>query len=134
MVDSLCKNYGQYISTIDGVKWYSFPKIRRISEIPELELRNLKFGYRANFIPKAAQQIVNNGDNWLTSLRALPGEEAHAKLTTLMGIGPKVANCISLFSLDKYDTIPVDTHVWQIAQKFMPSLKGKKQIPLILRK
>ena len=31
------------------------------------------------------------------------------------GIGPKVAACVALFSLDKHAAIPVDTHVWQIA-------------------
>ena len=33
----------------------------------------------------------------------------------LPGIGPKVAACVALFSLDKHDSIPVDTHVWQLA-------------------
>jgi hypothetical protein len=30
------------------------------------------------------------------------------------GVGPKVAACVALFSLDKHDAIPVDTHVWQV--------------------
>jgi hypothetical protein len=43
----------------------------------------------------------------------------------LSGVGQKVADCVSLFSLDKLDLVPVDTHVYQIAQRYMPSLKGK---------
>lgn len=35
-----------------------------------------------------------------------------------MGVGNKVADCISLFSLDKANCVPVDTHVFQIAKKF----------------
>jgi len=31
------------------------------------------------------------------------------------GVGPKVADCVALFSLDQTGSIPVDTHVWQIA-------------------
>lgn len=31
------------------------------------------------------------------------------------GVGRKVADCVAVFSLDKYDVIPVDTHVWTIA-------------------
>lgn len=31
-------------------------------------------------------------------------------------VGPKVADCICLMSLDKTGAIPVDTHVWSIAQ------------------
>ena len=36
-------------------------------------------------------------------------------LVTLSGVGPKVADCVALFSLDQTGCIPVDTHVWQIA-------------------
>jgi N-glycosylase/DNA lyase len=35
-----------------------------------------------------------------------------AELTALHGVGKKVADCISLFSLDKPECIPVDTHVF----------------------
>jgi hypothetical protein len=41
----------------------------------------------------------------------------------------QVADCIALFSLDKFDLVPVDTHVWQISQRYMPSLKGKSLNP-----
>lgn len=59
----------------------------------------------------------------------------------LMGIGRKVADCICLFSLSKFDVIPgifliflekinlffiVDTHVWKIAQIYIPKLINKK--------
>lgn len=30
-----------------------------------------------------------------------------------------------LFALDKHGVVPVDTHVWQIAQRWQPSLRGK---------
>lgn len=36
-------------------------------------------------------------------------------MITLDGVGPKVADCVALFSLDRRGSIPVDTHVWQIA-------------------
>ena len=29
-------------------------------------------------------------------------------------MGPKVAACVALFSLDKHSLVPVDTHVWQV--------------------
>jgi N-glycosylase/DNA lyase len=32
-------------------------------------------------------------------------------------VGPKVADCVALFALDKLDCVPVDTHVWQIATR-----------------
>ena len=35
-----------------------------------------------------------------------------------------------LFSLNKHDAIPVDTHVWQIATRYyLPQLRGKTLTP-----
>ena len=49
-----------------------------------------------------------------------------AALVELSGVGPKVADCVALFSLDKLDIVPVDTHVWQIAQRYYHSLRRDK--------
>ena len=47
----------------------------------------------------------------------------------LPGIGPKVADCICLMSLDKAEAIPVDTHVWQITKKnYLPLLSKSKSL------
>jgi len=127
MVDSMCLKYGEKILEHDGEEYYSFPTIERIAEVEEDELRDLGFGYRAKYIPKAASQMMEKGGiKWLEKLRSLPKKEVQEELVTLTGVGPKVADCISLFSLDKLDVIPVDTHVWQIAQTYMPKLRGKK--------
>lgn len=44
------------------------------------------------------------------------------------GVGPKVAACICLFSLDKHDAIPVDTHVWDLATKYYAPHLAKKSL------
>ena len=45
----------------------------------------------------------------------------------------QVAACICLFSLDKQEAIPVDTHVWQLAkQHYMPHLKGQLCLMVIV--
>jgi N-glycosylase/DNA lyase len=47
---------------------------------------------------------------WLSTLRANDDRAAvKNELVQLMGVGPKVADCIALFSLDKTDLIPVGT-------------------------
>ncbi|KAJ5836241.1 8-oxoguanine DNA glycosylase N-terminal [Penicillium robsamsonii] len=43
--------------------------------------------------------------------------EAHEKLLELQGVGPKVSDCVSLMGLGWGESVPVDTHVWQIAQR-----------------
>eukprot|EP01104_Vermistella_antarctica_P001631 TRINITY_DN11717_c0_g1_i1.p1 TRINITY_DN11717_c0_g1~~TRINITY_DN11717_c0_g1_i1.p1 ORF type:complete len:514 (+),score=71.60 TRINITY_DN11717_c0_g1_i1:187-1728(+) len=58
---------------------------------------------------------------WLTSLNSenVSRLEAQRALLVLPGIGRKVADCIALFSLDKNDAVPVDTHVWKMAARFL---------------
>lgn len=46
----------------------------------------------------------------------------------LSGVGPKVAACICLFSLDKHDAIPVDTHVWTLATRYYAPHLAKKSL------
>ncbi|KAI8823472.1 DNA N-glycosylase [Fimicolochytrium jonesii] len=148
MVNNLCINYGPYIGTVPGHPhpYHGFPSVARLAgDGMESELRKLGFGYRAKYIMKAAQYIMEKetalktdaGDSnggWLENLRHLPYEECRAELIKLAGVGPKVADCICLMSMDKPGAIPVDTHVWQIAQrdykmKFQTRAKTKSLTP-----
>uniref|UniRef100_A0A251S733 Putative DNA glycosylase, Helix-turn-helix, base-excision DNA repair n=1 Tax=Helianthus annuus TaxID=4232 RepID=A0A251S733_HELAN len=53
-------------------------------------------------------------------------------LTSLPGVGPNVAACIALFSLDQHHVVPVDTHVWKIATRYLvQELAGKRLTPLV---
>ncbi|KAK4039310.1 N-glycosylase/DNA lyase [Parachaetomium inaequale] len=51
---------------------------------------------------------------------------AHEALLTLPGVGPKVADCVCLMGLGWGEAVPVDTHVWQIAQRDYSLGKGTK--------
>uniref|UniRef100_A0AAV1TN01 DNA-(apurinic or apyrimidinic site) lyase n=1 Tax=Peronospora matthiolae TaxID=2874970 RepID=A0AAV1TN01_9STRA len=50
-------------------------------------------------------------------------------LMVFAGVGRKVADCVALFSLEKLEAIPVDTHVWQIAcRELDATLSDRKSI------
>lgn len=144
MVNALCTRYGDKIgeavvqrtsdTKAETRAFYAFPTLETLAGVPERALRDMSFGYRAKYIPTAAQQVLDKDDpelgagrDWLYGLRerAVSRERAQKELTSLLGVGKKVADCVCLVSLDKLDAIPVDTHVRQIAQRFMPSLKRK---------
>mmetsp|Transcript_38615 Transcript_38615/g.49952 ORF Transcript_38615/g.49952 Transcript_38615/m.49952 type:complete len:145 (-) Transcript_38615:45-479(-) len=56
-------------------------------------------------------------------------EDVQSELQTFVGVGHKVADCVALFSLDRQDIIPVDTHVWQIACRDLdPELIHQKSL------
>ncbi|KAK3951012.1 DNA glycosylase [Pseudoneurospora amorphoporcata] len=44
-------------------------------------------------------------------------KKAHAALLALPGVGPKVSDCVCLMGLGWGESVPIDTHVWQIAQR-----------------
>ncbi|KAG5439680.1 hypothetical protein PCK2_000720 [Pneumocystis canis] len=119
MVDKLCSTYGSFVGTLGKTDYFNFPTPARLSEASvESKLRELGFGYRAKFIWKTAWLIENERPKkWLESLRNQPYNEAKKNLCELIGVGYKVADCVCLMSLDKPFAVPIDTHVWQIAQK-----------------
>ena len=114
MVQNLCKGWGRAIPAEDGGDvYYDFPEPAVLAAVVGLEarLRELGFGYRAGYIAKAAKMVVDDHEEgWLEGLRKLPYKEAKEALITLPGVGPKVADCVCLMSLDKMEAVPVDTH------------------------
>ncbi|XP_027354801.1 N-glycosylase/DNA lyase OGG1 isoform X1 [Abrus precatorius] len=132
MVDYV-SSLGTYVGHVGGYQFHAFPNLEQLSLVSEQQLRNAGFGYRAKYIigtVKALQSKPGGGEEWLRSLRKLDLEDVISALSTLPGVGPKVAACIALFSLDQHHAIPVDTHVWQIATKYLlPELAGSQLTP-----
>ncbi|XP_054710895.1 LOW QUALITY PROTEIN: N-glycosylase/DNA lyase-like [Uloborus diversus] len=131
MVGKLCSHYGKAISVFDGTTYYAFPALESLAANGvEETLRKLGFGYRAKYIHETAKSLLHDRpSDWLKTLRTLPYAEAHAELIKLPGIGAKVADCICLMSLDKYNAIPVDTHIWQVTLRdYLPHLKNSKTL------
>ncbi|KAH7379155.1 DNA glycosylase [Phaeosphaeria sp. MPI-PUGE-AT-0046c] len=147
MVHNLCLHYGPFIAKIDDTPYHDFPTPDALSG-PNVEahLREIGFGYRAKYIAKTAQIVKQKGLKWLQDLsnpecpqfgvdekpagELLEGgregyRTAHEELLALSGVGPKVADCVCLFGLGWSESVPVDTHVWQIAQRDYKFGKGK---------
>lgn len=110
----------------------------------EAHLRVLGFGYRAKYLATTANIVAKEKPvGWLESLSntsskseedtkdyllagGRPGyREAHEQLLELQGVGPKVADCVCLMGLGWNESVPVDTHVWQIATRDYKFGKGK---------
>ena len=111
---------------------YAFPTLTALAGADEAELRADLWGYRAPRVIHLARELLRRPDGWLNNLRNVPYAQAKAELTALHGIGAKLADCICLFSLDKDEAVPIDTHVRQIATRlFLPDLCGKSLTPRI---
>lgn len=107
IIDRLCALCGEPISFI-GERLFAFPAPERIAALSVGELTAIGTGYRAPFIKAAAERIADGYD--LEALRDMSLDEARKELLAFLGVGPKVADCILLFSLQHSDAFPID--VW----------------------
>jgi N-glycosylase/DNA lyase len=108
---------GQPLGTVDGQPYYAFPTVATLAAADPAELQAASgLGYRAGRIVAAAGLLAAREPGWLRGLRTVPYPAAHTALQALPGVGPKVADCVCLFSLDHPEAVPVDTHIWQVAQ------------------
>ena len=107
-VEAMCESFGRPL-TLGGRVRNTFPSAEALSEAGEQPLRELRLGFRAKYVAAVAETVAA-GRTDLFALREASYEEALAELTTLPGVGDKVANCVMLFSLDKLEAFPVD--VW----------------------
>lgn len=106
---------------------FAFPTAERLAECTEEELRACGLGYRAKHLSATAKQIAS-GNFVLERLHGLATEEARAAMCELPGIGPKIANCVLLFALERLDAVPVDVWIGRILRLLQPApTKGKKK-------
>ena len=123
-VESICDSFGARIAGADTSR-RNFPTPRQLAGAGERRLRDLRLGYRAEYLAATARSIAD-GKPDLFALREAPYEEALEALTALAGVGDKVANCVLLFSLDKPEAFPVDVWVHRALQEWYLAGRGER--------
>lgn len=101
----------------DNLNVYTFPSVSSISKTTEDTLRSLGLGFRAPFFLNAARSI-DSGAFDLDKIDKMDDTEARSYLTTLSGIGPKVADCILLFGFARLSCFPKDVHIKHIMNTY----------------
>jgi len=109
IIDRLSRRFGAEISAPDGSEAWAFPSPESIAAASAEELKELGLGYRADYLPAAAADVLS-GRFDPHRLRTLPLDEARKELQAMRGVGPKVADCVLLFGLHRLDAFPRD--VW----------------------
>lgn len=109
IIDRLCRRYGEEIPAPDGSAAFAFPTAEAIAGASASELKELGLGYRADYLPAAAADVLS-GSFDTELLRTVSLDEARKTLQSMRGVGPKVADCVLLFGLHRLDAFPRD--VW----------------------
>lgn len=119
ILDKMCAVCGlthhQAMRECGRVTWYEFPTPEVLLENKD-KLKSCGLGYREPYIINVCESIV---DGWLDLdlLKELSYKDAKEYLMQFEGIGPKVANCICLYSLHHMQAFPVDTHIKEIINR-----------------
>lgn len=114
IIDRISKKYGNKIIW-NGNDYYTFPTVEELSKASVQDLRDLGLGFRDIRVYETTQKILNKQ----VDLNKLHEEKDTKKirdiLLTLSGVGPKVADCILLFStLKRFDVFPIDVWVRRV--------------------
>ncbi len=127
MVQSICARFGEPLQ-FEGIEYHAFPKPEVLSQAPLSELRACGLGYRAPFLKRVATS-VEEGTVDFSELSLLDYEEAKKTLLkgllgekSLPGVGPKVADCVLLYSFDKDDAFPIDVWIAREVVRSYPTL------------
>jgi N-glycosylase/DNA lyase len=126
-IEALAQRHGELVCEIGGLCHYTFPTIEQVAccDCALLDRTEL-LGFRDRHLREVARQVMVRGEGWLMSLREASHAQAREQLTTLRGVGRKIADCVCLFALDKDEAVPVDTHIRQLAERlWMPELEAK---------
>ncbi|KAF7679723.1 N-glycosylase/DNA lyase [Astathelohania contejeani] len=102
---------GQFIKSVNDINFYKFPNLEILANIEE-ELKINKFGYRARYISRTAQLLLETDIQKLANISNLS-----KKLREYKGIGKKVADCIALMGFGRYSNVPVDIHIYRYSKE-----------------
>jgi len=110
MVAAVCAAFPtNALVSLGGVTQYRFPSLGQLAGLDEAAWHTLGWGYRAGRMVTACHQMLDRGGEcWLEGLAHAGYSEVHAAILELSGVGPKVADCVCLFSLGMHAVVPLD--------------------------
>lgn len=120
-----------------GNIYYSFPTVEQLKDATEDELKACSVGFRAKYIKDTVNKIYQNSieecekyekEYDMLWIKNQQDDICHKVLQNYSGIGAKVADCVMLFSMEKYSAFPVDVWVKRAMQYFYlaPDVSLKK--------
>ena len=113
IIEKISAKYGNKIEW-NGKIFYTFPTPKQLENATAKDFRNLGLGFRDIRLYETTHSILNNQ----LDLEKIHNDDtitAREKLLLLSGVGPKVADCILLFStLKRFDVFPIDVWVRRV--------------------
>ena len=119
IIERISKQYGEEIIW-NNKKYYTFPNPEQLSNASVSDLRKLGLGFRDVRVFETCR-LINQNIISIEELGTIKNiDELKEQLLRFPGVGPKVADCIMLFSMKKLEVFPID--VW--VKRVMTELYG----------
>lgn len=127
IISRMCNKYGQKI-VWQGNEYYTFPSIDDLVGVNVEDFRSLGMGFRDKYVYNAVQFLKAN-PNLQEVLNGMETIEAEKTLEQISGVGPKVADCILLFSdVKKLDVFPIDVWVRRVMNELYIHNPDEKKV------
>ena len=115
-ISRLSEKWGKAIE-YKGEIYYTFPTVEELNKATIEEIQSCGLGFRSKYVKDSVYRIYSGEVN-LEFIKSCDDDTCHIELQKLSGIGPKVSDCIMLFSMQKYSAFPVDVWVKRAMQFF----------------
>ena len=123
IIEKLSQKYGKEIIWNNN-KYYTFPSPEELKEVTVEEYRSLGLGFRDIRLYETTKMVLNKEIDLDKLKQEKDTNKVREELLKFSGVGPKVADCILLFSdLKRFDVFPID--VW--VRRVMNDLYIKKE-------
>jgi N-glycosylase/DNA lyase len=125
IIERISEAYGEKIIW-KGKTYYSFPLPEQLSKASVEDLRALGLGFRDKRVHDTTELIVTKKVD-LEYLKSIKDSNVlREELNKLPGIGDKVADCIMLFSMKRFEVFPIDVWVRRVMNDLY--IKNKDEI------
>lgn len=124
IIERMCQTFGEKIDDNS----YAFPTAQALADKSIEALGVLRSGFRAKYLSDAAKRVASGEINQQL-LQQMSTQEARQKLCTIYGVGPKVADCVLLYSLGRSEVIPMDVHMKRAMEQQFPTGLTQSVIP-----
>ena len=129
IIERIAKKYGDKIEYKNNI-YYTFPTAEMLQNASIEDFRSLGLGFRDVRIYETVQKTLK-GEIDLEELKQEENTERLRKeLLEIPGVGPKVADCVMLFALNKFDVFPVDVWVKRVISELY--FDKKEQTPNVI--
>ena len=113
IIERISKQYGREIIWNEK-SYYTFPTIEELSKASVEELRALGLGFRDKRVYDTTRMILNKDIDLKKIENSDDVDFIKEELLKLPGVGGKVADCIMLFALNKFEVFPIDVWVRRV--------------------